>query len=161
MKFSLLSIWAALMLSCVLLSCFTAKARHMGFNHHATHTSLQPHPHHNNQEESFFQKTYTRRSSKMMKGQLSVASSENKLAATVFNVSVKDIPGHNHSHKSDDSEKLASNDSGAQIFSQHRNKSANKIVPAKKKDIAVMAFRPSSSGHSPGIGHDNPPDSRH
>lgn len=160
MKFSMLSIWAALMLSCVLLSCFTAKARQMGFKHHATHTSLQPQPHHNNEEESFFQKTYMRRSLKIMKDQLSVASSENKLAATKLDLSVKDRPGHNHSHKSEDSEELASNDSGAQIFSRHRNKSANKIVPAKK-DIAVMAFRPSSSGHSPGIGHDNPPDPRH
>lgn len=159
MKLGLLSICVALMLSCVLSSFSTVKARHMGLNPHAIHSSVQPDLHHKNEEQSFFQDAYVRRDSKMKKERLSVASSENKPAATEFKVPVQDSPGHNRAHKIKGPERLPSDDHGTQIFSRHRKKSANKSAPAKK-DIAMMAFTPSSSGHSPGIGHDSPPDPR-
>lgn len=155
MKLGLLSICVALMLSCVLSSFSTVKARHMGLNPHAIHSSVQPDLHHKNGEQSFFQDAY----SKMKKERLSVASSENKPAATEFKVFVQDSPSHNRAHKIKGRETLPSDDHGTQIFSRHRKKSANKSAPAKK-DIAMMAFTPSSSGHSPGIGHDSPPDPR-
>lgn len=114
----------------LMLSC----ALPSSFTVEARHMALkhQSDLHHNQEEQRFFQ---------------------DKLAATKFKVSVQyNSPAHNDAHKIKGAKTLASKGGGTQIFPRHKN------APAIRKGIAVMAFRPSSSGHSPGIGHDNPPD---
>lgn len=160
MKAGLLSLWAAFMLSCVLSYSFTAKARFTGFNPDTINSTQQSSLQHKNKEGSFFEDAYMRRISTVKKEPSSTAATQNKVTDTQLKVSVQRSLGHNHAGTIKVVETLASNDRGTQIFSRRRNKSMTKIAPANKKDIAVMAFRPSSSGHSPGIGHGNPPNRR-
>jgi len=157
----ILSIWCTLILSCLLSHSFTAKARPMGLNPHTIHAPQEPAIHdHKNEVGSFFQDPYMRRSSTMKKKRLPISPAENKLVATQFKVSVQGSHGHNQAQRIKKAETFARNDSGTQIFSRHRNESKNESAPAMRKDITVNAFRPASSGHSPGAGHDNPPDRR-
>lgn len=89
----------------------------------------------------------------MKSEQISIAPAENKQPFTL-KVTLQGSLGHNYSHGIKQAETLAG---GTQIFSKRPNKSKNDNA-RMRKDVAVMAFRPSSSGHSPGIGHNNPPD---
>ena len=93
----------------------------------------------------------------MKKKLLSILPAKNILVATQFKVSVQGRLIPNHVHRIKDVE-IPSNGGGTQIFPGHRNESKNETTPAMKNEIAVMAFRSSSSGHSPQGGHDNRPD---
>lgn len=76
----------------------------------------------------------------------------NKVPSTL-KVSVEGSLRHNHAQGVRDAETATA---GTQMFS--KRPSDSKAGNARmKKDVTVMAFRPSSSGHSPGIGHDEPP----
>ena len=154
MKAGLFSIWCTIMLLCLSSYFFTVKARLTGFNSLAT-LPQQP-ALHQNEGESFAQDAYMTRSSTIKKKLLSILPAKNKVAATKFKVSVQGKLVHNDAHGIE-SETLTSDGGETQIFSRHRNDSKNETAPAMKKNIAVMAFRPSSSGHSPGGGHGNPP----
>jgi len=139
------------MLSCV-LSYSTTKARLMGFNPNAIQPTRPPALHKANEVGNIFRDTPMGRSSTIENKQISIAPAETKLPSTL-KVTVQGSLGHNHAHGIKEAETVAG---GTQIFSKRPSESNNDSARMKKVD-AVMAFRPSSSGHSPGIGHDDPP----
>ena len=142
MKAGLFSIWCTLMLSCLSSYSFAVNARLTAFN---SLTTLPQQPVlHQNQGESFAQDAYMARSSTIKKKLLSILPAKNNVAATKFKVSVQGKLVHNDAHGIKESETLASYGGETQIFSRHCNDSKNETAPAMKKDIAVMAFRPSS-----------------
>lgn len=57
----------------------------------------------------------------------------------------------NHAHRINEVEIVPTNGGGTQIFSGHRNESKFETTPTMKKEIAVMAFCPSSFDHSLGV----------
>jgi len=89
--------------------------------------------------------------------QLSIAPAENKLPSAL-KVTVQGSLGHNQAHGIKEAETLPG---GTQIFSTRPTESKKRSAPAMKKDLGVMAFRPASSGNSPGRGHDDPPGPMH
>lgn len=133
------------------------EARLMGFNPNNIRPPQQPALHYDNQVGNPFQYAYIRRSSTMKKEQIPIVSANNKLAATQLKVSVQGSHVHNHADRTNEAETPSTNEGGTEIFSKRQKESKNKIAPAMKKGIEVMAFRPASSGHSPGMGHGNTP----
>lgn len=157
MKAGLLSVLGAFILSCTILPySFIVEARLMGLSPHIIHPPQKPALHYNNEVGNFFQDAHMRRSATMKKEQISIVPAKNKFAATEPKLSVQVNDVHNLAERIEEAETPASNNGGTVIFSKRRNESKNdQTAPATKKSIEVMAFRPSSSGHSPGIGHGN------
>lgn len=153
MKAGLWPTCEALIISCVLLYSSAVEARHMRFNP----SSIRPpqHPIHPNRKEvgSHFRDTHMRKSGTMMNDEIPVVPVENKLRSPLRETLHGSI-GLNHSRGIKEAETVAR---GAQMFSK-RPSDSKKGSARMKKDVEVMAFRPTSSGHSPGVGHGNPPD---
>ena len=143
------------MLSFVLSYSSTVRARPMGFNPNAIQPPQQPQAFHNKDEVSnAFGDTHTKRSSTMKNEQISTATAENK-PPYPLKVTIQGRLGDRHGHGMKEAETLAD---AAKIFSKRPTESKSNDNARMKKDVVVMAFRPSSSSHSPGIGHDGPPD---
>lgn len=152
MKVGLWPICEALIISCVLSYSSIVEARLVRFNPNSIHPP--PQPTHDNKKEmgNHFIDTSMGKSRSMKNEQIAVVPLENKLPSTL-EVTLQDSNGLNHSRLIKEAEAPAG---GTQTFSRPPNHSM-KSSGRMKKDVAVMAFRPSSSGHSPGVGHDNPP----
>lgn len=130
MNVRLWSISGALTLLCVLLYS-AVEARPMGFDPNAVQPPQQPALRKTNEVRNIIGETLP----------------------STLKVSVNGSLSHNHAHGIEDAETVAR---GTQVFNKRPTES-KKDNARMKKDVGVMAFRPSSSGHSPGIGHDDPP----
>lgn len=146
MKAGLWPTCEALIISCILLYSSNVEARLMRFNPNGIHPPQQP-THHNNKEVGM------RKSRTMMNKEIPVLPVENKLPSPLKET-LQGSVGPNHSGGIKEAETEAG---GTQLL-PNRPSVSQKGSAKMKKDVEVMAFRPTSSGHSPGVGHGNPPD---
>lgn len=130
MNVRLWSISGALTLLCVLLYS-AVEARPMGFHTNAVQPPQQP----------------------ALRQTIEVGNIIGETLPSTLKVSVKGNLSHNHAHGIKGAETVAL---GTQVFNKRPTES-KKDDATVKNDVGVMAFRPSSSGHSPGIGHHEPP----